>query len=128
MSPSVFRMRRSCLMSPPLSKNLGVSFLLHEKEKRECKGERGQNTYSTHFVWPGLPCNTAARSASQSPRSKPGGDYKPFQKGSMGGHGGSRPSHCRHWNGLTKTSPYQRRKGSESTLQQEKCQRTCRLL
>lgn len=82
-------MRRSCLISPALSKNFGVSFLLHKKEKRECKGQMGTNTYSSLSMWLGLPCNMAAQSVSKSPKSQPGGDYKPFYDlvlGDMEGH------------------------------------------
>ena len=88
-SPSVFGVRRSCLISPALSKNFGVSFLLREKEKRECKGQMGTSTYSSLSMWLGLPCNMAARSASKSRKSQPGGDYKPFYdlvSGDMEGH------------------------------------------
>ena len=86
-----------CLWSEKILPNISSTFqelwseffFLREKEKRECKGQMGTNTYSSLSMWLGLPCNMAARSVSKSPKSQPGGDYKPFYdlvSGDMEGH------------------------------------------
>ena len=109
-------MRRSCLISPPLSKNLGVSFLLHKKEKRECKGWMWTKHIlkSLHVAWASLQHGgPVSKQETQEPARW---RLQALLESSIGRHGGSRPSHCRHWNGLTKTRAYQRRGGSESTF------------
>lgn len=115
-------MKNFCLVCLILPKNLGVSFLLSLRERREStKDECGQKTYSSLFMWSGFPYNMAG-GCQETARQR----LHCFLWSNIGSQGGSLPLHFIHWDRVTKSSPLSRRGESESTPQWDKHHKICR--